>query len=52
MVFEFHYGAKRPISGYPMPCELILALDEPSPRDVAPLLRRLGGQVRWVKIGL
>jgi orotidine-5'-phosphate decarboxylase len=35
-----------------MPCELILALDEPSPHDVAPLLRRLGGQVRWVKIGL
>ena len=35
-----------------MSCELILALDEPSPRDVAPLLRRLSGQVRWVKIGL
>ena len=35
-----------------MPCELILALDAPTLRDVAPLLGRLRGPVRWVKIGL
>lgn len=35
-----------------MACDLILALDAPSPGDVAPLLRRLAGRVRWVKIGL
>jgi orotidine-5'-phosphate decarboxylase len=35
-----------------MPCDLILVLDAPSPRDVAPVLRRLAGTVRWVKIGL
>ena len=35
-----------------MACELILALDAPSPRDLAPVLRPLGGRVRWVKIGL
>ena len=35
-----------------MACELILALDAPAPRDVAPVLRQLGGRVRWVKIGL
>ncbi len=35
-----------------MPCELILALDAPTLRDVAPLLARLRGPVRWVKIGL
>jgi len=35
-----------------MPCELILALDAPTLRDVAPLLSRLRGSVRWVKIGL
>ncbi len=35
-----------------MPCELILALDAPTLRDVAPLLSRLRGPVRWVKIGL
>lgn len=35
-----------------MPCELILVLDSPSPRDVAPVLRRLQGTVRRVKVGL
>ncbi len=35
-----------------MACDLILVLDAPSPRDVAPVLSRLGGHVRWVKIGL
>jgi len=35
-----------------MPCDLILALDAPSPRAVAPILRRLSGTVRWAKIGL
>ena len=35
-----------------MPCDLILVLDAPSPRDVTPVLRRLAGTVRWVKIGL
>ncbi|HVU24899.1 MAG TPA: orotidine-5'-phosphate decarboxylase [Opitutus sp.] len=35
-----------------MPCDLILVLDAPSPRDVAPALRQLQGTVRWVKIGL
>jgi orotidine-5'-phosphate decarboxylase len=40
------------ISGYPMACDLILVLDAPSPQDVAPVLRRLSGRVRWAKIGL
>ncbi len=35
-----------------MPCELILVLDAPSPRDVAPALKRLVGTVTWVKVGL
>src|SRR3954468_14571528 len=35
-----------------MACDLILVLDAPSPRDVAPPLRQLQGTVRWVKIGL
>ncbi len=35
-----------------MPCDLILVLDAPSPREVAPVLRRLSGSVHWVKIGL
>ena len=35
-----------------MACDLILVLDAPSPRDVVPVLDRLRGQVRWVKIGL
>ena len=35
-----------------MPCDLILALDAPSPRDIAPALRQLQGTVRWAKIGL
>jgi orotidine-5'-phosphate decarboxylase len=35
-----------------VPCDLILVLDAPSPRDVAPVLRRLSGSVHWVKIGL
>jgi len=35
-----------------VPCDLILVLDAPSPREVAPVLRRLSGTVRWVKIGL
>ena len=39
-------------SWWRMPCDLILALDAPTLRDVAPLLSRLRGSVRWVKIGL
>jgi orotidine-5'-phosphate decarboxylase len=35
-----------------VPCDLILVLDAQSPRDVAPVLRRLSGSVHWVKIGL
>ena len=35
-----------------MSCDLILVLDAPSPREVAPVLARLAGTVRWVKIGL
>ncbi len=35
-----------------MPCELILVLDAPSPRKILPLLDRLAGTVKWVKIGL
>ncbi|MGH7946300.1 MAG: orotidine-5'-phosphate decarboxylase [Opitutaceae bacterium] len=35
-----------------MPCDLILVLDAPSPRDVSQTLRQLQGTVRWVKIGL
>jgi orotidine-5'-phosphate decarboxylase len=35
-----------------MPCDLILVLDAPSPRDVTPTLRQLQGTVGWVKVGL
>jgi orotidine-5'-phosphate decarboxylase len=35
-----------------MACDLILALDAQSPRDVAPALRQLSGTVRWAKVGL
>ncbi len=35
-----------------MACDLILALDTPSPRDIAPALRQLSGTVRWAKVGL
>lgn len=35
-----------------MPCDLILVLDAQSPRDIAPVLRRLAGTVRWAKVGL
>jgi orotidine-5'-phosphate decarboxylase len=35
-----------------MPCDLILALDTPTRAAAMPLLRRLGGSLRWVKIGL
>src|SRR5436190_13647115 len=35
-----------------MPCDLILVLDAPSPRDVAPALKQLQGTVRWAKVGL
>lgn len=35
-----------------MSCELILVLDAPSPRDLAAVLTRLSGRVRWAKIGL
>src|SRR5215207_7424950 len=35
-----------------MPCELILVLDAPSPRELAPVLKRLAGTVRWAKVGL
>ena len=35
-----------------MPCDLILVLDAPSPREIAPTLKRLAGTVRWAKVGL
>ena len=35
-----------------MACDLILVLDAPSPREVAPALRQLQGTVRWAKVGL
>jgi orotidine-5'-phosphate decarboxylase len=35
-----------------MPCDLILVLDAPSPRELAPALTRLSGTVRWAKVGL
>lgn len=35
-----------------MPCDVILALDAPSPREVEPTLRKLAGTLRWVKVGL
>lgn len=35
-----------------MSCELILVLDEPSPKHVTPLLKQLQGEVRWAKVGL
>ena len=35
-----------------MACDLILVLDAPSPRAVAPALRQLQGTVRWAKVGL
>lgn len=35
-----------------MACDLILVLDAPSPRAVAPMLKSLSGTVRWAKIGL
>lgn len=35
-----------------MACDLILALDAPTPREVAPVLGRLAGSVHWVKIGM
>ncbi len=35
-----------------MPCDLILVLDAPSPRDLAPTLKRLSGTIRWAKVGL
>jgi len=35
-----------------MACDLILVLDAPSPRAIAPTLRQLSGTVRWAKIGL
>jgi orotidine-5'-phosphate decarboxylase len=35
-----------------MPCDLILVLDAPSTREVIPVLKRLAGTVRWVKVGL
>jgi len=35
-----------------MSCDLILALDYPTSAAANPLLRRLSGSLRWVKIGL
>jgi orotidine-5'-phosphate decarboxylase len=35
-----------------MPCELILALDVPNRAAADPILKRLRGSLRWVKIGL
>jgi orotidine-5'-phosphate decarboxylase len=35
-----------------MSCDLILVLDAPSPRAIAPTLKSLAGTVRWAKVGL
>ena len=35
-----------------MACDLILVLDAPSTRELAPVLGRLAGTVRWAKVGL
>ncbi len=35
-----------------MPCDLILVLDAPSVRPLAPVLKQLAGTVRWAKVGL
>lgn len=35
-----------------MSCDLILALDAASPRELAPILGKLRGTVRWAKVGL
>jgi orotidine-5'-phosphate decarboxylase len=35
-----------------MACDLILVLDAPSPKTIAPALKRLSGTVRWAKVGL
>lgn len=35
-----------------MSCDLILVLDAPAPRAIAPALRQLQGTVTWVKVGL
>jgi orotidine-5'-phosphate decarboxylase len=35
-----------------MACDLILVLDAPSPKAIAPALKRLSGTVRWAKVGL
>lgn len=35
-----------------MSCDLILVLDAPSPREIAPTLKQLSGTVRWAKVGL
>lgn len=35
-----------------MACDLILVLDAPSPREIAPVLKQLSGTARWAKIGL
>ena len=35
-----------------MPCDLILVLDAPSPREIAPTLKQLAGTVKWAKVGL
>ncbi|MDE3083745.1 MAG: orotidine-5'-phosphate decarboxylase [Verrucomicrobiota bacterium] len=35
-----------------MPCDLILALDVPTRDAARPILRSLGGSLRWIKIGL
>lgn len=39
-------------NGTYMNCDLILVLDAPTPKAVAPALRQLAGTVRWAKIGL
>jgi orotidine-5'-phosphate decarboxylase len=35
-----------------MPCDLILVLDAPSPREITATLKQLAGTVRWAKVGL
>jgi orotidine-5'-phosphate decarboxylase len=49
----FFFNSPRFVSFMvPMACDLMLVLDAPSPREVAPVLRQLSGRVQWTKIGL
>ena len=44
-------GPGRQYFSTTMACDLILALDAQSPREVTPVLRQLQGTLRWTKIG-